>query len=414
MNEKPPFGFGNEPERSGGGPENFFSQLPMFGELQKLLTGSGGPVNWELAKQLAVSGLSGANPGVSPDERSGVAEAIRLADLWLDPVTDLPSGVQSIESWTRLEWLERTLPVWQSLCDPVAERVVAAMGSAIPQDQIAMIGTNLPLGGIMNQIGGLMFGAQVGQGLSGLAREVVSATDVGVPLGPHGVAALVPANVAAFGEGLERPADEVRLYLALREAAHQRLFTHVPWLRQRLLATVDAYARGITVDLSAIEQAMGQVDPSNPQSVQDALSGGLFEPESTPEQDAALRRLETILALVEGWVDSVVAAAANDRMPGAQALREASRRRRAAGGPAEQTFATLVGLELRPRRLREAAALWWSVTEKHGVSGRDGLWGHPDLMPGADDLDDPLGFAESMGSDPLSAEGLEAPEDGES
>jgi putative hydrolase len=200
----------------------------------------------------------------------------------------------------------------------------------------------------------------------------------------------------------------------LREAAHQRLFTHVPWLRQRLLATVDAYARGITVDLSAIEQAMGQVDPSNPQSVQDALSGGLFEPESTPEQDAALRRLETILALVEGWVDSVVAAAANDRMPGAQALREASRRRRAAGGPAEQTFATLVGLELRPRRLREAAALWWSVTEKHGVSGRDGLWGHPDLMPGADDLDDPLGFAESMGSDPLSAEGLEAPEDGES
>ncbi len=100
-------------------------------------------------------------------------------------------------------------------------------------------------------------------------------------------------------------------------------------------------------------------------------------------------------------------------MPGAAALREASRRRRAAGGPAEQTFATLVGLELRPRRLREAAALWWSVTEKHGVSGRDGLWGHPDLMPGADDLDDPLGFADSMGSDPLSAEGLELPEAGD-
>jgi putative hydrolase len=411
MSDKLPFGFGSEPERSGGGPEDIFSQLPMFGELQKLLTGSGGPVNWELAKQLAVSGLAGADPGVSRDGRSAVAEAIRLADLWLDPVTDLPSGVQSIEAWTRLEWLERTLPVWQSLCDPVAERVVAAMGSAIPQEQIAVIGSNLPLTGIMNQIGGLMFGAQVGQGLAGLAREVVGATDVGVPLGPHGVAALVPANVAAFGEGLGRPEEEVRLYLALREAAHQRLFTHVPWLRQRLLATVDAYARGISVDLSAIENAMGSVDPTNPQSVQDALSGGLFEPESTPEQDAALRRLETILALVEGWVDSVVAAAANDRMPGAEALREASRRRRAAGGPAEQTFATLVGLELRPRRLREAAALWWSVTDKHGVSGRDGLWGHPDLMPGADDLDDPLGFADSMGSDPLSAEGLDAGDD---
>ena len=406
-----PFGFGPGSGGSGDGEgEDLSSQMPLFAELQKLLTWSGGPVNWDLAKQMAVSGLSGANPGISPADRAGVAEAIRLADLWLDEVTDLPSGVQSIETWTRLDWLTRTLPVWQQLCDPVAERVVAAMANAIPAEQLQAMGAMMPLSGIMNQVGGLMFGAQVGQGLGGLAQEVVSATDVGIPLGPSGVAALVPANVEAFGEGLERPADEVRLYLALREAAHQRLFTHVPWLRQRLLDTVDAYARGITVDLSTIERAMGEIDPTNPQSVQDALSGGLFEPETTPEQQAALRRLETLLALVEGWVDAVVAAAAGERMPGADALREASRRRRATGGPAEQTFATLVGLELRPRRLREAAALWWAVTEKHGVSGRDGIWAHPDLLPSADDLDDPIGFAEQLGSaDNFAMDGLDEP-----
>jgi putative hydrolase len=170
----------------------------------------------------------------------------------------------------------------------------------------------------------------------------------------------------------------------------------VPWLRQRLLDTVESYARGITLDLSAIENAVQGVDPMNPESVQEALSGGLFAPQQTPEQEAALRRLETLLALVEGWVDAVVAAAAGDRMAGADALREASRRRRATGGPAEQTFATLVGLELRPRRLREAAALWWSVTERRGVSGRDAIWSHPDLLPTAADLDDPLGFGERL------------------
>jgi putative hydrolase len=258
------------------------------------------------------------------------------------------------------------------------------------------LGAGNPLAGIMSQVGGLMFGAQVGQGLGGLAQEVVSATDVGIPLGPRGVAALVPENVAAFGSGLERPADEVRLYLALREGAHQRLFAHVPWLRQRLLDAVDAYSRGISIDLPAIESAMQGVDPMNPESVQEALAGGLFTPEQTPEQAVALRRLETLLALVVGWVDAVVAAAAGSRMPGADALREASRRRRATGGPAEQTFATLVGLELRPRRLREAAALWWSVTEKRGVSGRDAIWSHPDLLPTAEDLDDPLGFGERV------------------
>jgi putative hydrolase len=144
---------------------------------------------------------------------------------------------------------------------------------------------------------------------------------------------------------------------------------------------------------------MADIDPTNPESLQNALSGGLFEPQETPEQQTALRRLETLLALIEGWVDAVVYAAAGERMPGAAALREASRRRRATGGPAEQTFSTLVGLELRPRRLREAAALWWAVTEKHGVSGRDGVWAHPDLLPDADDLDDPLGFAEKLGND---------------
>jgi putative hydrolase len=398
-----PFGFGP----GSGDPDDLSGRMPLFAELQKLLSWSGGPVNWDLAKQLAVSTLGGANQPVEDAERAAVADAIRLADLWLDEVTELPSGVTSVESWTRMDWLDRTLPVWSSLCDPVASRVVAAMSSALPAEQLQALGVGNPIAGIMNQVGGLMFGAQVGQGLGALSREVVGATDVGIPLGPKGVAALVPENVAEFGEGLERPAGEVRLYLALREAAHQRLFGHVPWLRQRLLEAVESYSRGITVDMSAIERAMGEVDPSNPESMQNALAGGLFEPETTPEQQSALRRLETLLALVEGWVDSVVAAAAGERMSGADALREASRRRRATGGPAEQTFATLVGLEMRPRRLREAAALWWSVTEKHGISGRDALWAHPDLLPSADDLDDPLGFADTMGS----ADDLEAPID---
>ncbi|MEO9139468.1 MAG: zinc-dependent metalloprotease [Jatrophihabitans sp.] len=404
-----PFGFG-QPTGGDGDGNDMSSQMPLFAELQKLLSWSGGPVNWDLAKQLAVSTMSSSSRIVSPADRVGVADAIRLADLWLDDATDLPSGVQSIETWTRLEWLDKTLPVWSSLCDPVASQVVAAMSKAIPQEQIEALGAGNPLGGIMTQVGGLMFGAQVGQGLGGLSQEVLSASDVGIPLGPKGVAALVPENVAAFSAGLERPAEEVRLYLALREAAHLRLFTHVPWLRQHLLDTVEAYSRGITVDMSSIEDAMSGIDPMNPASMQEALTGGLFAPEQTPEQGVALRRLETLLALVEGWVDAVVAAAAGDRMPGADALREASRRRRATGGPAEQTFATLVGLELRPRRLRDAAALWWSVTEKRGVSGRDAIWSHPDLLPTAEDLDDPLGYGEKseLFSAPDDLSGLDA------
>jgi hypothetical protein len=70
------------------------------------------------------------------------------------------------------------------------------------------------------------------------------------------------------------------------------------------------------------------------------------------------------------------------------------RRRRATGGPAEHAFASLVGLELRPRRLREAATLWASLKAERGIDGRDAIWKHPDLLPTAEDLDDPKGFSE--------------------
>jgi putative hydrolase len=166
----------------------------------------------------------------------------------------------------------------------------------------------------------------------------------------------------------------------------------VPWLKERLVGAVEQYARGIQVDSSRIEELARGIDPSNPAAIQEAMQSGMFEPETTPEQKAALARLETLLALVEGWVDAVVADAVGERLPGAAALRETLRRRRASGGPAEQTFATVVGLELRPRRLRAAAELWQLLGEQRGIEGRDALWEHPDLIPTADDLDDPAGF----------------------
>jgi putative hydrolase len=383
----------------GGSPEDLLGKMPLFAELQKLMSWSGGPVNWDLARQGAISQLAAGHQPASDAERTGIAEALRLADLWLDQVTELPSGIDRTAAWSRVEWVEQTLPAWGALIDPLAEKVVAAMTSALPQEAAMSFG---PIAGIMGRMGGLMFGAQVGQALGKLADEVLTSTDVGLPLAPAGTGVLVPQNVAEFAAGLDRPADEVRLFLALREAASQRLFAHVPWLRQQLQDAVHAYARGITIDREAIErninEAMsggaegGGLDPSDPESIQRLLSSGVLEPEETPEQQMALRRLETLLALVEGWVDTVVAAAATDRLPGHSALAETMRRRRASGGPAEQTFATLVGLQLRPRRLRDAATVWGALAQRYGSGDRDRLWSHPDLLPTSDDLDEPMDF----------------------
>ncbi len=425
-----PFGFGlpDKPEDQGGqgssgsgsggtqgpfgamgDPQQFADALRQFADM---LSWRGGPVNWDLAKNVARHAIVAAgDPSVLDAQRREITEAVRLADLWLDEAAAFPSGIRKIEAWSRSEWLEATFPVWAKLCDPIAAKGVEAMSGMFSADP-AQLGEEVPeevrqalgalgggaggLGGLaamMRQLGGAMIGSQTGTAVGELAREVVGSADIGLPLGPEGTAALLPAGVAEFGQGLSVDAGEVRLFLALREAAHQRLFAHVPWLRAHLLGAVEQYASGITVDMARLQEAIPEVDITNPEALRDALAGeGLFRPEDTPAQKAALSRLETALALVEGWVATVVSAAARERLTHADALAEAIRRRRATGGPAERTFATLVGLELRPRRLREAATIWQGLTEARGIDGRDALWAHPDLLPVADDLENPDTF----------------------
>lgn len=429
MADRPPFGFGppsrpgdddpREPGAQGpggqdpfgifgggsGGPNQFADALRQFADL---LSYSGGPVNWDLAKNIARHTIAAkGDPSVLANERAAVTEAIRLADLWLNDVTTFPSGVRRIEAWSKSEWLEATFGVWAKLCEPIATRGVDAMGSmltidpaqmgdAVPEEMKSMLGGLGGLAGLapmLKQLGGAMIGGQTGSAIGELAGEMVSSTDIGVPLGPEGTAALLPSGVSAFGAGLSVDIGEVRLFLALREAAHHRLFAHVPWLRQHLLGAIEAYAAGITVDMGKLRDAMPDIDINNPEALREALAGEtLFRPEDSPEQKAALARLETALALVEGWVATVVSAAADNRLTHGAALAEAIRRRRATGGPAERTFATLVGLELRPRMLREAAVLWAGLSAARGVEGRDALWAHPDLLPTAPDLEDPEAF----------------------
>jgi putative hydrolase len=405
-----PFGFGlpGSPGQPGEGsnPNQFADALRQFADL---LSYTGGPVNWDLARNLARHAIvAKGDPSVLANERAAVTDAVRLADLWLDDVTTFPSGIRKIEAWSKSEWLEATFPVWSTLCDPIAAKAVDAMGSMVAFDP-SQLDSDVPaemramlsgMGGLsafapmMRQLGGAMLGGQIGTAIGELAGDMATSTDIGLPLAPEGTAALLPSGVTRFGEGLSVDISEVRLFLALREAAHHRLFGHVPWLRQHLLGAVEAYAAGITVDVNRLRDALPDLDMSNPEeALRGALSGeGMLRPEDTPQQKAALARLETALALVEGWVATVVAAAAASRLVHSAALAEAIRRRRASGGPAERTFATLVGLELRPRMLREATDLWTGVTLARGADGRDALWAHPDLLPTSDDLEDPDAF----------------------
>ena len=399
----PESGSGADPFGFGGGQFDMGDLGQIFSKLGEMFSGAGnvmggqqsGPVNYDLARQLASSSIGFVNP--VPEKTSGaVADAVRLAETWLDGVTPLPAGTTRTVAWTPGEWVDNTLNTWKRLCDPVAEQISNVWVSALPEEAKGMAG---PLLAMMSQMGGMAFGSQLGQALGKLSKEVLTSTDIGLPLGPKGTAALMPDAIEALGEGLEHPRSELLTFLAAREAAHHRLFSGVPWLSSQLLSAIEAFAKGMKIDMSGIEELAAGFNPAalaDPSQMEQLLSQGMFEPKATPEQEAALERLETLLALIDGWVQTVVNDALGDRIPGAAALSEMLRRRRATGGPAEQTFATLVGLELRPRKLREAADLWVRLTEAVGSDARDAVWQHPDLLPSAADLDEPAGFIDRI------------------
>lgn len=393
------------------GPDGEFDLAALTDRLQSVMTqfqtqmAGFGPsdadsgMNWTFTRDIArrVTASLGTDQTPTPAQSGRVRDVAGLADLWLDEEIAFPRLSTPAVAWSRAEWVEGTFETWRKLANPIVTSLAAALGSLMARE--AGPGEEFMKPMVRAAASG-MFAAQVGQSVGNLSAEVLSVSDIGLPLAERPQVALLPTNIDTFGAELENlTGDDVLLFLTLRETARQRLFAAVGWLGPQLHALVEHYAREITIDTGALEQAIEQqlsaaMSAEELERAGQALAGRLFEPAVTAEQAEVLERLETLLALVEGWVDDVVSHTMSKWMPNGAALTEIVRRRRAAGGPAESALKALVGLELRPRRTRDAANLWAAVRSTRNADARDGSWSHPDLIPTGADLDDPLGYAE--------------------
>ncbi|WRS29893.1 zinc-dependent metalloprotease [Actinomycetaceae bacterium MB13-C1-2] len=382
---------------------NFASPGAMaqaMNQFRFLMDSSSGPVNWRMVEDIGRQmAYQSGDPRLSAAQSGQVRQVLSVADLWLDPVTDFTMRGSEREAWTRAEWVDQTLPAWKNVFNPIAENVARAMGESIqsqigdgamvPEEMSGMIGS---LSNMIPKISAVSFGAQIGQALSAMAKDSFGTSDAGFPLTQPGIAALVPTNIAAFAEGLDDDFATIQQYVAVREVAHARLLASVPWLRHDLELAVIRYAQEIALDDDAIADAARSIDPSDPESLQRAMNGGVFATEATEDQARALQRLETLLSLIEGWVETVTATAVAPYLPNADRLRELIRRRRVTGSSADKLLGELVGLKLRPRQARGAAHIFRNLEIEGGPGARDSVWAHPDFVPTSEDLENPIQF----------------------
>ena len=348
-----------------------------------------GSVNWKLATDQARAIARENAQVISEDSRKAIRDATAIGTLWLDQATSMPGVNHEPKLLTRELWVADAMPLFEALSAPVANRMSEALAQNLkdnaPEELSAILGN---ASGLMRSAGGALFAMQLGQAIGKLSAEVISGGDIGLPIFQDQRAAYIPQNLSGFVDGLQIEADQAFIFVCVREMAHTRLFKHSKWLRDSIVSQVANYASGIKIDNQRINEIAEDFSATNPDELKRALETGAFIADRSEEQQLVLDRVETVLALIEGWVD-VVTEEATKMLPKSAAIAESIRRRRATGGPAEQTFGAIVGLELRPRRLREAADMWRKIGLAVGVEKRDSVWDHPDLLPRDSDISDP-------------------------
>ena len=374
----------------------------------------------------------GSDLPIGVDDQKRMQEALDIANIWIEDKTQFPVTVTNADvAWSRRDWIDQSVNGWQKIVEPLAVGMVDALAKVMkemgPQFENELGGSesdsddaspalgfgaipgmpNIPgfsvdsFLPIMRTFMGQLIATQLGQSIGSLALGLTGSHDAAVPLFENSGAHLIPQNIAIWGNGLEIPEQEIAIYMALREVAAQRLFAHTPWLRDYVRGLIESFGRGITVDIEAItsqaESAMnsGELDITNPESISLAINQGMFQPEQSNAQRAALAKLEVTFALIEGWIDHVVSAAAQDRLPSLASLQESYRRSRVESAPTQRLFASLVGLQISPRLTREASHFWSEVNTIGGIEVRDHRWEDPALLPTATELGDPAAFLSS-------------------
>lgn len=399
---------------SGGFDPRMFENVPLFRELAKVMSWSGGPVNWDLAAQTALAvaepgggesagslpaGVQGSSAETGRADQE-LARAVDVAELWLDQVTELPAVEGPVRAFGRGEWTREacTADGLGVYVEPVAAGMTGALAKGLPEE-LEAVGAGM--GGAMSQalgsMGAMLYGVQIGTVAGHLAGQLLGTYDLGVPTLDPRTIGIVGDTAARFAEDYEFEPTEFTYWLALREAAHRRQFAGVAWLRGHVAELVARFAADADLDPGRLMDQLGQLGmgpgmdtPLDPQALQDALGQpGAFEVEPTAAQQATLDRLQALVAFTEGWVTTVVAAAAGDKLPALPRIEEAISRRRAAKGPGERFLEQLVGLDLQPRDVRLGRAFCEAVIAARGQEGLDRAWRQPEYLPSSKELAEP-------------------------
>lgn len=361
------------------------------------------PVNWKLASDQAQA-LAKKNQKSAEVVARELEPAFEMAKLWLSEATEFSTSAE-LKILSRQAWVQDAMTLYKQLSEPVAISMSKAlsenMDKLMPEELSQMLG---PAKSFISNAGASIFAMQLGQAVGKLSEQTLTGSEIGIPISPR--PSLIAQNIEQLITDIPTPKSEVLIYLSTRELALASLYNSNRWLSDQIVTQVREFAAGLEVDVDEIQNLAESIDPTDQDAMNQLLQAGSLITQRTDEQEAALVRIEFMLALIEGWADHVTELACK-RLPSLASITELFSRHRATSGALEKTFETLLGLQLEPKLRREAKTMWAAIEAELGTAMRDTLWSHPDQLPteleirnpadlitrletGGDDLDDQL------------------------
>src|SRR4051794_1440777 len=399
--EPSPFGFPGLPGLD-------FSQLDLA-QVMRLLQ-SEGPVNWEIAAQVAgYVALDGetSEPTVLPGDRDELEELARAAESHVVAETGL-DGVLGLrtQAMSRKEWVDLHLKVLR----PVLEALAVTLRKAMDEDDdgpeglggpegpmghpsgaaFGFPGGADPFGGLMTMLAPLLLGVQAGSLVGYLAQHALGRYDLPLPTDDGPSLALVVPNLAAFEEAWSIERRDLRFAIALHEVVHAAERS-VPWVREKLLALSIEYVSAYQVDPNAFEAQFGQLDPSDPSSFAgiaerpEALLGAM----QSDRQREILERVLGLTMVLEGYADVVIERLGSKLLPEFGRIHEAMQRHHVERGEAERFIDQLLGIRLDREHYEKGERFCRGVIERAGMEGLNRVWESERMLPTPSELDAP-------------------------
>lgn len=354
-------------------------EIPLFKEIQRLVLSQTGPVNWEIAGQIAKAILEAGKIAFPTGEvqLAQMEDAVRVAELYITKETGAESSVlTTVHVVDRKSWAGVNLEGFKPLVERLASRLVGQTGVQI-----------------LDAIGPFAMGVQVGFLIGTIARSSLSQYDLCLPRLPAGHLYFVSPNIIEMERSLQLDPVQFRQWLAFHEVAHQRDMDLIEWVRPRFATLLNDFISSAEVDPERLmSQIQNVADPNQ-------LNNLLERPEDlipllmTPAQEVVMQKTGVLMSVLEGLADLRLEQAGASVLPELDRIREATARHRVERSASERMMEKLLGVYLSPQSYRAGARFVKSIAGKDLLSE---LTKGAMSMPGNDELDDPGAWAQRI------------------